>query len=232
MPQEYRLILKHVDQPGYTPDLDCYLRHGGYEVAQEGAGASAEDSARWQDAQRPGAASAGGHGLRPARSRRGRLLLRAQVVASWIARAASRSTSSATRTNPSRARSRTSRSSTRTRTSCIEGMIIACYANDVHLAYIYIRGEIRRGREDPEPRAEGSAGEEFPRQEYPGQRLRSGDPRPPRRGRLHLRRGNRPDRVAGRQAALSADQAAVFPGGARALPCARPSSTTSRRSAR
>src|ERR1035438_8498338 len=23
-PQEYRQILKHVDQPGYTPDLDCY----------------------------------------------------------------------------------------------------------------------------------------------------------------------------------------------------------------
>ncbi len=31
MPQEYRLILKHADEPGYTPDLECYLRHGGYE---------------------------------------------------------------------------------------------------------------------------------------------------------------------------------------------------------
>ena len=29
----------------------------------------------------------------------------------------------------------------------LEGMIIACYANDVHLAYIYIRGRVcRRGR--------------------------------------------------------------------------------------
>src|SRR5438270_10231967 len=27
----------------------------------------------------------------------------------------------------------------------IEGMIIACYANDVHLAYIYIRGEFVEG---------------------------------------------------------------------------------------
>ena len=26
---------KHVDQPGYTPDIDCYLRHGGYEVLKK-----------------------------------------------------------------------------------------------------------------------------------------------------------------------------------------------------
>ncbi len=31
MPQEYKLILKYADEPGYTPDLECYLRHGGYE---------------------------------------------------------------------------------------------------------------------------------------------------------------------------------------------------------
>ena len=31
MPHEFRLIFKHIDQPGYTPDLECYLRHGGYE---------------------------------------------------------------------------------------------------------------------------------------------------------------------------------------------------------
>ena len=36
MPQEYRLILKNVDQPGYTPDIDCYVRHGGYEVLKKG----------------------------------------------------------------------------------------------------------------------------------------------------------------------------------------------------
>ena len=34
MPQEYRLILKHADEPGYTPDLECYLRHGGYETLE------------------------------------------------------------------------------------------------------------------------------------------------------------------------------------------------------
>ena len=31
MAQEYKLILKYADEPGYTPDIECYLRHGGYE---------------------------------------------------------------------------------------------------------------------------------------------------------------------------------------------------------
>ena len=35
MPQEYRLILKNVDAPGYTPDLECYVRHGGYEALKK-----------------------------------------------------------------------------------------------------------------------------------------------------------------------------------------------------
>ena len=35
MPQEYKLILKHADEPGYTPDMDCYLRHGGYEALKK-----------------------------------------------------------------------------------------------------------------------------------------------------------------------------------------------------
>ena len=35
MPQEHRLLLQHVDQPGYTPDLDCYRRHGGYDVLRK-----------------------------------------------------------------------------------------------------------------------------------------------------------------------------------------------------
>ena len=50
MPQEYRLILKHADAPGYANDLECYLRHGGYEtlrfrVAHNGQGEPLEFSA-------------------------------------------------------------------------------------------------------------------------------------------------------------------------------------------
>ena len=35
MVQEYRQILKYADEPGYTRDIECYLRHGGYEVLKK-----------------------------------------------------------------------------------------------------------------------------------------------------------------------------------------------------
>src|ERR1700733_8519125 len=35
MPQENRLILKYADQPDYTPELDSYLRVGGYEILKK-----------------------------------------------------------------------------------------------------------------------------------------------------------------------------------------------------
>ena len=69
----------------------------------------------------------------------------------------------------------------------------------------------------------------LPRQEYPRQRLRPGHHRPSRRGRLHLRRGERAAGVAGGQARLSAPQAAV-PGGRR--PLWRPDGHQQRRDAR
>src|SRR5690625_2741877 len=41
--QERRMILKYVDQPGYTTDIDCYLRHGGYEVLKKALQEKPED---------------------------------------------------------------------------------------------------------------------------------------------------------------------------------------------
>ena len=35
MPQEFRLILKNADQPGYAPDIECYVRRGGYEALRK-----------------------------------------------------------------------------------------------------------------------------------------------------------------------------------------------------
>ena len=34
-PAERRIIFKHIDEPGYTPDLACYLRHGGYAILRK-----------------------------------------------------------------------------------------------------------------------------------------------------------------------------------------------------
>ncbi|MDP0496504.1 MAG: NADH-quinone oxidoreductase subunit NuoF [Verrucomicrobiota bacterium JB024] len=41
--QERRIIYKHVDEPGYTADIDCYMRHGGYEVLKQALQAKPED---------------------------------------------------------------------------------------------------------------------------------------------------------------------------------------------
>ena len=34
-PAQRRLIFAHIDEPGYTPDLACYRKHGGYEVMRK-----------------------------------------------------------------------------------------------------------------------------------------------------------------------------------------------------
>jgi NADH-quinone oxidoreductase subunit F len=42
-PQEHRLIFKHIDEPGYTNDIDCYLKHGGYEQLKKAVTMKPED---------------------------------------------------------------------------------------------------------------------------------------------------------------------------------------------
>ena len=34
-PEQRRIIFAHIDEPGYTNDLACYRRHGGYEVLKK-----------------------------------------------------------------------------------------------------------------------------------------------------------------------------------------------------
>ena len=43
MPEQRRLIFQHIDEPGYSNDLDCYLRHGGYEVLKKAVTQKTED---------------------------------------------------------------------------------------------------------------------------------------------------------------------------------------------
>ena len=99
----------------------------------------------------------------------------------------------------------------------IEGMIISCFANDVQLAYIYIRGEMPEGAKMlnqalKEARAKNFLGKNILGSGYDLE--------------IHVHRGAGAyicgeetglDRIARRQARVSAHQAAVFPGGARAL---------------
>ena len=41
--QEHRLIFKHIDEPGYTNDIDCYIEHGGYEQLKKAVTMKPED---------------------------------------------------------------------------------------------------------------------------------------------------------------------------------------------
>src|SRR4030095_16915246 len=43
MPEQYRLILKNIDASGYTPDIECYLRHGGYEALKKALALAPKD---------------------------------------------------------------------------------------------------------------------------------------------------------------------------------------------
>ena len=40
---ERPLIYANLRQPGYTVDLDCYLRHGGYEALKKAVAMKPED---------------------------------------------------------------------------------------------------------------------------------------------------------------------------------------------
>ena len=110
----------------------------------------------------------------------------------------------------------------------IEGVVIAAYALQVSRAFIYLRGEFALGLERVQARPQrrlrprGGGGRHL-RLGLLGRRRG-----PPGGRRLHLRRGDRPPRVAGGQARLPPDQAAVLPGRHRPLRRSRPWSTTSR----
>ena len=42
-PAERRLIFAHIDEPGYSTDLACYLKHGGYAVLKRAVARKPEE---------------------------------------------------------------------------------------------------------------------------------------------------------------------------------------------
>jgi NADH-quinone oxidoreductase subunit F len=144
MAQEYRLILKHVDQPGYTRDIDCYLRHGGYEALKkalslpakelpDGKKLTPQEQIR-EDVKLSGLRGRGGAGFS------------CGMKWSFVDRRSGKPIyliCNADESEPGTFKDR--QIIHRDPHELIEGMIIACFANDVHLAYIYIRGEMPEG---------------------------------------------------------------------------------------
>jgi len=144
MPAEYKLVLKYADQPGYTPDLECYLRHGGYEVLKkalvmkpktlpDGKTQSPQEQIR-QEVMTSGLRGRGGAGFS------------CGLKWSFVDRKSGKPIyliCNADESEPGTFKDR--QIIYKDPHQLLEGTIIACFANDVHLAYIYIRGEMPDG---------------------------------------------------------------------------------------
>jgi NADH-quinone oxidoreductase subunit F len=144
MPQQYRLILKNIDQPGYTPDMDCYLRHGGYEALKKALALPAKDlpDGKKTTPQELIREEVKGSGLRG----RGGAGFSCGLKWSFVDRKSGKPIyliCNADESEPGTFKDR--QIIYKDPHQLLEGMIIACYANDVHLAYIYIRGEMTDG---------------------------------------------------------------------------------------
>jgi NADH-quinone oxidoreductase subunit F len=144
MPQEYRLILKYADEPGYTPDIECYLRHGGYEALKkalaipaknlpDGKTVSGPDQLR-DEVMKSGLRGRGGAGFS------------CGLKWSFVDRKSGKPIyliCNADESEPGTFKDK--QILYKDPHQMLEGMIIACYANHVRLAYIYIRGEFMEG---------------------------------------------------------------------------------------
>ncbi len=144
MPQEYKLILQHADKPGYTPDIECYLRHDGYEALEkafalqpkdlpDGKKLSGPEQIR-QEVMISGLRGRGGAGFS------------CGLKWSFVDRKSGKPIyliCNADESEPGTFKDR--QIIYKDPHQLIEGMIISCFANDAHLAYIYIRGEMPDG---------------------------------------------------------------------------------------
>jgi len=144
MPQEFRLILKHADEPGYTPDIDCYLKHGGYETLKKALAIQPKDLPDGKKLTGPEQIreEVKASGLRG----RGGAGFSCGLKWSFVDRRSGKPIyliCNADESEPGTFKDR--QIIHKDPHQLIEGMIISCYANGVNLAYIYIRGEMPQG---------------------------------------------------------------------------------------
>ncbi|KAF0180433.1 MAG: NADH-quinone oxidoreductase subunit F [Limisphaerales bacterium] len=144
MPQEHRLILKHADQPGYTPDLECYLRHGGYDALKKALALAPRDlpDGKKLPPQEQVREDVKASGLRG----RGGAGFSAGIKWSLVDRRSGKPIyliCNADESEPGTFKDR--QIIHKDPHQLIEGMILSCWANDVKLAYLYIRGEMPQG---------------------------------------------------------------------------------------
>lgn len=144
MPEEYRLILKHADEAGYSNDIACYVKHGGYETLKKilsmkrrrvvGKGMMSPQEWLREEVKKSGLRGRGGAGFS------------CGLKWSFVDRRSGKPIyliCNADESEPGTFKDR--QIIYKDPHQLLEGMAIASYANDVRLAYIYIRGEFVKG---------------------------------------------------------------------------------------
>ena len=131
-PEQRRIIFQHIDEPGYTNDLACYVKHGGYEVMKR---AFQRPPAELVDeVKKSGLRGRGGAGF-PC-GVKWSLLDRKSGKPIYLVVNADES-------EPGTFKDRYIIH--QDPHQMIEGIMITCFANNVKQAYIYIRGEFPHG---------------------------------------------------------------------------------------
>jgi len=131
-PRERRIVFAHIDQEGYTPDIDCYLAHGGYEELRKALTLPRQQIV--DEVKTSGLRGRGGAGF-PCGVKWGFIKQDETKPVYLIC--------NADESEPGTFKDRYIIH--QDPHQLIEGMVIACYALGVKLAYIYIRGEFPHG---------------------------------------------------------------------------------------
>ncbi len=131
-PEQLRIIFKHIDEPGYTNDIDCYIRHGGYEVLKKAVARKPEELI--DEVKKSGLRGRGGAGF-PCGVKWGLVDRKSGKPIYLIV--------NADESEPGTFKDRYIMH--QDPHQLIEGTIISCFANNVKQAYIYILGEMPEG---------------------------------------------------------------------------------------
>lgn len=130
--KERRMILEHIDQPGYDNSIDCYIKHGGYEVLKKAILRKPEELCQEvTDSQLRGRGGAG---------------FSAGMKWGFLDRKSGKPVyliCNADESEPGTFKDR--QIIYKDPHLLIEGMMISAYATQTKLAFIYIRGEMHDG---------------------------------------------------------------------------------------
>src|SRR5471030_2503777 len=133
MPAERRLIFRNIDAEGYGIDIDCYLRNGGYEDLKKALTMAPADIVA--EVKTSGLRGRGGAGF-SCGTKWGFIDPKKNTKPVYLI-------CNADESEPGTFKDK--QIIYKDPHQLLEGMIIACFANNVHLAYIYIRGEFTLG---------------------------------------------------------------------------------------